>query len=135
MTVAPSTPARHWGRRGESGSGTVLVAGAMGVVAVVLCGGLLVAEAVRVAHRAASAADLAALAAAGGPARGEGADCAAAAGVAAPVGARVVRCSGLPDGSVLVVVEVPTRWPAGWIGLPDAATGSARAGPTVVVGP
>jgi secretion/DNA translocation related TadE-like protein len=115
---------------GERGSGTVLVAGAIGAVTLASAGVLVVSEAIHQTHRAASAADLAALAAAAGLARGEPVDCAAAVSVATPVGARVVRCSGLRDGSVLVVVEVSTRWPTAWAGLPGSVTGVARAGPT-----
>jgi len=98
-------------------------------VAVVLAGSLVVVVAVRDAHRARSAADLGALAAARGPAVGGAADCSAAAAVTAAGGAELRECRALADRSVLVVVGVPARWAAGLPGLPREVTGVARAGP------
>lgn len=119
-------------RHAERGAGSVLVLAAAGVVATVLAGALVVVAAVRDAHRARSAADLGALAAARGPAAGSAADCAAAAAVGHAVGAVLEACRELGDGSVLVVVAMPARWPAGWPGLPAEVIGTARAGPELL---
>lgn len=113
----------------ERGSGSVLVLGAVLVVTVVLAGALVVLAAVRDAHRARAAADLAALAAALPRAVGGPADCRRAATVAAVAGAALVECRPLPDGSVRVRTRIAVRWPAGWPGLPPAVEGRARAGP------
>ena len=122
-------------RRDEVGAGTVLVLAALGAVVVVLAGALMLVAAVRDAHRARSAADLAALAAASGPAAGEPPDCAAAAQVARAMGASVRECGAQADGSVTVRVGVRISWPARWPGLPDVVTGSARAGLDAVAPP
>lgn len=128
-----STRSRHRGDSAhERGSGSVLVLAAVAVVAVVLAGCLTVVAAVRDVHRARSAADLGALAAARHSAHGAGADCAAAGAVGAAVGAALGECRELSDGSVLVVMTVPARWPAGWPGLPGRVEGAARAGPVLV---
>ncbi len=115
--------------RSERGAGSVLVLAVTAAVAVVLAGSLVVVAAVRDAHRARSAADLGALAAARGPAVGGAADCGAAAAVTAAGGAGLRECRAVADGSVLVVVGVPARWAAGLPGLPGEVTGRARAGP------
>jgi secretion/DNA translocation related TadE-like protein len=115
--------------RCERGAGSVLVLAVTAAVAVVLAGSLVVVAAVRDAHRARSAADLGALAAARGPAVGGAADCGAAAAVTAAGGAELRECRALADGSVLVEVGVPSRWAAGLPGLPREVTGLARAGP------
>jgi secretion/DNA translocation related TadE-like protein len=122
----PGNPPRT---RWERGAGTVLVVGAVGAVVVLLVGALVVAAAVRDLHRARSAADLAALAAAVPVASAGSPDCGAAARVAAVQGARLLTCRSLPDGTVLV--DVTVRWPvpAGWADLPANAIGRARAGP------
>jgi secretion/DNA translocation related TadE-like protein len=122
-TAGPSPAAGP--RRPETGSGVVLVLGlaavtiGLGVVLTAL-GAAAVAR-----HRAESAADLAALAAAAGwPAP----DCGRAQPVAAAAGARVLDCRTLPDGSVLV--ETTCRLPGGldrWAGT-HRPIGRARAG-------
>lgn len=117
----------HRARR-ETGSATVLVLGGVGVVVTVLTGVLLVASAVRDMHRARSAADLAALAGASAAREGRVVDCVSSSAVAEANGARMRSCSLLVDGSVLVDVDVPMRWPAAWSALPDRATARARAG-------
>ncbi|MDQ1599211.1 MAG: hypothetical protein QOD68_685 [Actinomycetota bacterium] len=117
----------HRPDRGSAGLLAVWVAAvvvASAVVAVVW-GGVLVAR-----HRAGRTADLAALAAAGGLARGTE-PCPAAARVAAAAGADLTSCAVLPDGSVLVVVEVPAlpRLATTWgLDVPPARA-RARAGP------
>lgn len=112
-------------RGDDRGSGTVLVLcvaallAATGAVLAVL-GAAAVAR-----HRAASAADLAALAAADRAPEGEPAACAAAAGTARAVGAEVVSC-GLEGDVATVVVAVRAGGALRGLG-PARAT--ARAGP------
>lgn len=113
--------------RPDRGSASVLVAGAVGAVVLVLSGVLVVAGAVRDLHRVQAAADLAALAAAGGTSSIGGPDCRAAVAVAEANRARLTLCSIEPDGSVVVSAAVKTRWPRGW-GLPRRLSSTARAG-------
>jgi secretion/DNA translocation related TadE-like protein len=77
-------------------------------------------------HRAASAADLAALAAAGRVEQGAARACAGARVVATAVGAVLVGCDLVGD---TVAVRVEIR-PEGALGALGAATGRARAGPS-----
>lgn len=121
MSGAPaSSPA------GERGSGSVLV---LGLVAAVVVGVLLLAVlggAVAARHRAQTAADLAALAAAEvSLGRRSGEPCTAARAVAVANGGRLVRCEAHEDGSVLVTVTVA---PAGPVARLGTAKASARAG-------
>jgi secretion/DNA translocation related TadE-like protein len=111
-------------RRDDRGSGTVLVLGvcAAGLVLATLAAGL--AAALLVGRRAEAAADLAALAAV--PVPGDPPACSRAAAVAAANGARLTACSGFPDGSVLVDVQVVSTSLAEW--GPLLAHGRARAG-------
>jgi secretion/DNA translocation related TadE-like protein len=112
-------------RRSDSGAATVLALATCAVLA--LLAGVL-AEAGLAAgtrHRAALAADAAALAAAGHTSDGPGAACAAAERVLTADGARLVGCS--VDGPFAVVhdrVAAP-----GWLAWAGAAAGVARAGP------
>ncbi|WP_369069647.1 Rv3654c family TadE-like protein [Kineococcus terrestris] len=137
MLRAPA-PARGTGGP-DRGSGTVLVL-ALGCVAltalllVLALGGAVVAR-----HRAASAADLAALAAADvllGRAGGEPCERAArvvtAHGAAAPDAAApvLVACAPAADGSVLVRVAVPVSGPLGALGPARAAARAGAADPT-----
>ncbi|MEO3937790.1 Rv3654c family TadE-like protein [Dermatophilaceae bacterium Soc4.6] len=107
------------GRRDE-GSGSVLVVGGLALLAVVGLCALLLAGVVRATHQARSAADLAALAAAGSlaGAASAGAACARASLVASANGATLRACSA-DEGSGGVVVDV-TLGPA---------SARARAGP------
>jgi secretion/DNA translocation related TadE-like protein len=85
-------------------------------------------------HRAESAADLAALAAARSVLRGDPDSCGPARRVADAAGARVVGCEPESDGSVLVVVHVPVAGPvARWADAPPARA-RARAGGVWSVG-
>jgi secretion/DNA translocation related TadE-like protein len=111
----------------ERGSASVLVVGAVGTVALVLGGVLTVVGAVRDLHRVQAAADLAALAAAGGTSSWGGPDCRAAVAVAGSNGARLTLCSTEPDGSVIVTAVVRRHGPGGW-GLPRTISSTARAG-------
>ena len=113
----------------ERGSGTVL---ALGLVAVLCLCCLVVAGLIGVVvanQRAASAADLAALAGADS-ARGlrSGDPCQAVHEVAAANGAQVIACSVPPQLHAVVDVRVsyPVRGPAAWLGEAQAVS---RAGP------
>ena len=110
----------------ERGSATVWVLALAGVLAVVGAAAVLVAAAVTARHRAGSAADLAALAAAGRAVLGDPDACAVAARVAGGNGARLATCRVGDDAVVAVTVVVPVR--LGPLGLYEA-TGRARAGP------
>ena len=112
--------------RRDRGSGTVLVLGAIAVLVAMTVGALLVVSAVVAAHRAQSAADLAALAAAGALVRGQSppSACATGAGVATRNGGRLATCSAGADLSVEVAVDMPAS--AAHIGT---ATARSRAGP------
>jgi secretion/DNA translocation related TadE-like protein len=108
----------------ERGSGTVLAAGLGLLVIGLLSAALLMAQATVHAQRAASAADLAALAAAD-VARGlkPGDPCAAAAETAAQNNATLTSCLLAGEG----IVEVRTRLLQGTV--LGTATGHSRAGP------
>jgi secretion/DNA translocation related TadE-like protein len=110
----------------ERGSATVWVLALAGVLAVVGAAAVLVGAAVAARHRAGSAADLAALAAAGRAVVGDPDACAAATRVARGNGARLVTCTIEQGAVVAVTVAVPVR--LGPVGRYEA-TGRARAGP------
>lgn len=118
----------------EQGSGALLVLACGATLTLALVFASLLAGVVRDAHRARSAADLAALAAvAGGPGLGDAASssCANAARIASLNDARMSSCSVLADGSVLVAVEVDVSASGllAHIGvLPDVVSSRARAG-------
>lgn len=116
---------RGTGRR-DGGSATVAVLGALGVILAITVGALLIVSAVVASHRAQSAADLAALAAAAALVGGEPAPSACSAGAAVAVrnGARLASCRAGPDLSVELSVEVAAT--AARVGT---ATARARAGP------
>ena len=91
----------------------------------VTAGGALVGSAVVARHRAAAAADLAALAAAAQLPAGPQAACSAAESVTRSIASRVARCD--VDGvDVIVATEAVPGFGARWAG---PATASARAGP------
>ncbi|MFF2344963.1 Rv3654c family TadE-like protein [Pseudarthrobacter sp. NPDC058119] len=108
----------------ERGSGTVLAAGLALVVITAMAAMLLLAQAAVLAGRAATAADLAALAGADAL-RGitTGDPCTVAAEVAARHAAAVLSCSEGSGQTVQVLTELAER------PLLGAATGRARAGP------
>jgi len=114
--------------QGESGSATVWVLMACGVLAVVGAAAVLVGAAAVARHRATAAADLAALAGAVRAVEGA-AGCPTAARLAAANGAELTSCTASPDAVVEVEVSVPVR--LGRLGV-HSATARARAGP---VGP
>lgn len=99
----------------------------MGVLLILTVAGLHLGAAATAAHRARTAADLAALAGATALQEGVGSPCGRAGDVAGRNQARVIECTLGAGESVLVRVEtaVSTRWP----GVPETALASARAGP------
>jgi secretion/DNA translocation related TadE-like protein len=103
------------------------VLGALGVLLAMTVGALVVVSAVLSSHRAQSAADLAALAAAAALVRGESPSgaCGQGTAVAAKNGGRLATCRAGPDLSVDLAVEV--RATVTWVG---SATARARAGPS-----
>ena len=111
--------------RADGGFATVWAAGAVAVLALLLGIGLALGSAVTARHRAAAAADLAALAAAGRSVHGQGPACERAGRVAAGSGGRIASCR-LDGWDALVEVHVPVRLPLlGQV----SATARARAGP------
>ena len=114
----------------DRGAATIWTAGGIATVMVVVSGLLSFVAAVATRHRAESAADLAALAAASWAVAGEEQACAQARWVAEQMGVvmRSCRLSGL-DALVEVVVE-----PAGVLGEFGAAAAKARAGPVALPG-
>lgn len=122
---------RGWRRRRtaalprDRGSGTVYAAALAGVLIVITAAAAIIGKA-HVAHRrAASAADLAALAAAQVLVDGSGDPCARATSVAGVNGAGVTACA-IEGETVLITTSVPVD--LGGLGLLDASA-SARAGP------
>ncbi|WP_084701094.1 Rv3654c family TadE-like protein [Streptacidiphilus anmyonensis] len=121
---------RSGGRSRDAGAATIWLVALLGLVGLAATAALGVAGAVAARHRAESAADLAALAAAGRLLLDPGEACAEAAAIASAQGATLhscaIRADALED-SVLVEVSVPS--PIGLIpGLPPARA-RARAGP------
>jgi secretion/DNA translocation related TadE-like protein len=110
---------------------TVVVVAAIGVALVLLWGGLALASAVIATHRARSAADLGALAAAQAIQRGSGPTeaCVVAVSVTARNGALPAGCVVAPDGSV--TARATTRAGLGLLGAASrTTTATARAGPS-----
>jgi len=124
--TARTLRARTLQARRDRGQGTVVVVGVLGAVVALTFGALDVVRAVTTAHLARSAADLAALAAAGVAVRGGSASaaCAEAARLAAANEGALTACSVAGDGSALVSVSVTSSGP--W---PRTARSSSRAGP------
>lgn len=103
---------------------------AMTAVLLVVAGGATaVGSAVVARHRAASAADLAALAAASRAVLAPAEACRVAAAVASPVGGRIESCS-VEGATVAVTVQVPVAFAVPGTG---PARAFARAGPVEVV--
>jgi secretion/DNA translocation related TadE-like protein len=110
----------------------VLVLGAVGVLLAMTVGALWVVSAVAAAHRAQSAADLAALAVAAALVRGEpvATACGQGAALAARNGGRLASCRPAPDLSVELVVQVRAT-----VSRVGTATARSRAGPAGAAGP
>jgi secretion/DNA translocation related TadE-like protein len=117
-------------RRGSSewGAGSVLVLCAVAVVLSIVLGVAVLASGYHARHRAAAAADLAALAAAGHVRSGESAACAVAGTIAKANGGVLRRCE-TEGWQVVVAVGARITGPAAW--LPDPIR-EARAGPAPV---
>jgi secretion/DNA translocation related TadE-like protein len=116
--------------RDERGSATVMVAGMVVVLMVLVVLGLQLGGAVLTRHRAAAAADLAALAAAGQLAAGVDRACARARQVAERMSVTTTACRVVEWEAY---VEVTAR-PPGWAALSGTANAHARAGPAEVPG-
>ena len=120
-------------KRGEQGSGTLLVAGVVLVAMVITAVGLLVGGLAVAQRGAANAADLAALSGAAEHAKGQD-SCAAARRIAAQNGAALSTCKVSGDGLdfvVSVTVERELRLP---LGLSPTVRASAEAGRLEPVG-
>jgi len=113
--------------RDDAGAATVLAAVFIAAMASVCVAGIWLGAAVIAVHRAQSAADLAALAAAARVPAGTGAACAQAEALAHAMGATLLGCT-VTRLDATVVVSVPV---GGRIGR--QARASARAGPTGAV--
>ena len=109
----------------ERGSATVWMLALSGVLALIGAACVLVGAAAVARHRATSAADLTALAAAGRAALGEPDPCATAAGIAARNHAELAACDVRDGGVVDVRVRVVVRFGP----IRGAAVERARAGP------
>lgn len=127
--TAPAGSVRGWPRRprrtADEGSATVTALGVVGVLVVLLTACLALASASVAGHRARSAADLAALAAAQALAGSSAAPCAEASRIAERQGAVVRECR--VDGADVELVVAVT--PAGAVAKVGDATARARAGP------
>jgi secretion/DNA translocation related TadE-like protein len=116
------------GLRDDRGLATAIAAGAIGIVAILLGALLVLGAAVATRHRAANAADLAALAGAAESVRGREPACARAREVAERNGAAVVSCTWSGWDLQVDVVRGCGCLPVG-----DTTTVRARAGPVVKV--
>lgn len=134
--TAPRCPGR--GRPGgggcDEGVGSVLLLAAVGVVLVALAAAGVLAQAVAARHRAATAADLSALAAAERLLSGHGSGdaCTAARAVAAVNGGMLARCT-VSGREVEVTVRVASGPADRLLRLPDPVR-LARAGPAAAPG-
>ncbi|HET6503574.1 MAG TPA: Rv3654c family TadE-like protein [Amycolatopsis sp.] len=117
-------------RSDDTGAATVWAAVAVATLLAVASVVFSLGSVMVTRHRAADAADLAALAAAGQADRGEAVACARARFVAERMSVRLVRCS-FHNWDALVEVEAQLKAPLGGSGV---ATAHARAGP-VPTGP
>lgn len=123
------TAARRRSRwRDDRGIATVVAAGAIGVVALLLGALVVLGAAVATKHRAANAADLAALAGAAEAVRGREAGCDRARELAERNGGRLVGCtwSGWD-------LQVDVARSCGCLPVGDSATVRVRAGPVVKI--
>lgn len=109
----------------DRGSATVWASGAIAVLLVVAVAGIHLGAALLARHRAESAADLAALAAAGRAVAGAEVACARASGLAERMAVELVACR-LEGWDALVEVRVRPGGPLAALGT---ATSRARAGP------
>jgi secretion/DNA translocation related TadE-like protein len=122
--------ARRIGLRDDRGLATVVAAGVIGIVGLLLGALLVLGAAVATRHRAENAADLAALAGAADSVRGREPACAAAREVAGRNGATLVSCTWIGWD-----LQVEVARTCGCLPVGDATTVRARAGPVVKVMP
>jgi secretion/DNA translocation related TadE-like protein len=120
--------AQRTGPRDDRGLATVVAAGAIGIVGLLLGALLVLGSAVATRHRAENAADLAALAGAADSVRGREPACARAREVAERNGATLVRCTWIGWD-----LQVDVARTCGCLPVGDVATVRARAGPVVKV--
>ncbi len=114
---------------GDEGAGTVLVLGLVSVLCALVIAASGLGAAVVARHRAASSADLAALAAADRTlGRAPGGPCDAAGRVARANGGLLVGCRVDPDASVTVRVQVGLPGPWRRLGVAQAQSRAGRAG-------
>ena len=111
--------------RAELGSASLFAVAMMAVLLAITIGGVYVGSAVIARHRAQSAADLAAVAAAVHLAHGASAACSRASALALAQGTAVTRCE---VEHLDVIVTVETHVPLGRIAV-GPARATARAGP------
>ena len=116
---------------GDAGAASVLVLALASVLALIACVLVALAVAGTSRHRAAVAADLGALAAAGRALQGPAAACAIADQVVRAQGGQLTGCR--VDGEISEI-EVSVR-PGGTVGMLGAARGRARAGPAGALRP
>ncbi|GGZ80983.1 hypothetical protein GCM10010344_55080 [Streptomyces bluensis] len=121
-----SDRSRRTGHRSDRGSATVWAVGAIAVLCVIFGALLAMGQAVVIRHRAAGAADLAALAAADHWTQGGDAACAMAERVARAQGTRLVRCAIEGETSDVRVASGKG---------PFSAEARSRAGPAAPVAP
>lgn len=132
--TAPRCSDRGWPGRRDEGAGSVLVLAAVGVVLVAAAVAGVLAQGVAARHRAATAADLSALAAADrlSSGHGPGEACTAAQEVAAANGGMLARCT-VSGREVVVAVRVASGPANRLLRLPDPVR-LARAGPSAESG-
>ncbi len=112
----------------DRGLATVIAAGAIGVVGILLGALLVLGAVITTRHRAENAADLAALAGAAASVQGRGPGCARARDIAERNGSALVRCTWLGWD-----LQVDVARSCGCLPLADTTTVRARAGPLVKV--
>lgn len=122
--------ARRIGLGGDRGIATVVAAGMIGIMGLLLGALLVLGSAVATRHRAENAADLAALAGAADAAQGREPACARAREVVERNGATLVSCTWIGWD-----LQVDVARSCGCLPVGDAATVRARAGPVVQVMP
>jgi secretion/DNA translocation related TadE-like protein len=120
------SPGRRPGLRDDRGFATVVAAGAIGLIGILLGALVVLGAVVATRHRAADAADLAALAGAAESVQGRDVACARARDIAERNGGVLVSCTWIGWD---VQVDVARR--CGCLPTGDVATVRARAGPVV----
>jgi secretion/DNA translocation related TadE-like protein len=120
--------ARRYGPGDDRGLATVVAAGVIGIVGLLLGALLVLGSAVATRHRAENAADLAALAGAAESVQGREPACARAREIAERNGATLLRCTWIGWD-----LQVDVARTCGCVPVGDTTTVRARAGPVVKV--